>query len=180
MAEPDFVRRTRSSYDALADDYAEWIRDELAAKPLDRAVLGGFAELVRTAGVGPVADVGCGSGRVTAHLAGLGLSVFGIDLSPRMVAAARRAYPGLRFSVGSMTAGALSRGRRSRGLTRLPLAAAGPRGGAAGPGRPCGHGSRASPTWTATSRKDTAGLRAGPQTFPRPSVTSGTSTFHTR
>jgi SAM-dependent methyltransferase len=104
VTEPDFVRRTRQSYDALADDYAEWIRDELAAKPLDRALLGVFAELVRAAGAGPVADVGCGSGRVTAHLAGLGLSVFGIDLSPHMVAVARRTYPGLRFREGSMTA----------------------------------------------------------------------------
>jgi SAM-dependent methyltransferase len=102
--EPDFVERTRHSYDTLADDYAEWIRDELASKPLDRALLGGFAELVRAAGVGPVADIGCGSGRVTAHLDGLGLSVFGIDLSPRMVAVARRTYPGLRFDEGSMMA----------------------------------------------------------------------------
>lgn len=104
MTEPDFVHRTRSSYDALADDYAVWIRDELAAKPLDRAVLGGFAELVRAAGAGPVADIGCGTGRVTAHLNGLGLSVFGIDLSPRMVAIARSTHPDLRFDAGSMTA----------------------------------------------------------------------------
>ncbi len=100
VREPDFVRRTRESYDTTADDYAGWIRDELAAKPLDRAVLAGFAELA----AGPVADVGCGPGRVTAHLDGLGLSVFGLDLSPRMVAVARRTYPGLRFDVGSMLA----------------------------------------------------------------------------
>ncbi|WP_461144034.1 class I SAM-dependent DNA methyltransferase [Salinifilum aidingensis] len=96
------MRRTRWSYDAGADAYASWIRGELAAKPVDRAVLGGFAELVRTAGTGPVADVGCGTGRITAHLSGLGLEVFGVDLSPRMLAAARREHPGLRFSEGSM------------------------------------------------------------------------------
>jgi ubiquinone/menaquinone biosynthesis C-methylase UbiE len=39
---------------------------------------------------------------VTAHLERLGLSVSGIDLSPEMIAAARRRYPGLRFEVGSM------------------------------------------------------------------------------
>nr|WP_019854343.1 methyltransferase domain-containing protein [Actinopolyspora mortivallis] len=33
-----------------------------------------------------MADVGCGPGRVTAHLGALGLSVFGMDLSPEMVA----------------------------------------------------------------------------------------------
>ncbi|PXY19964.1 methyltransferase [Prauserella coralliicola] len=100
MSEPDFLARTRASYDTIAADFAGWIEDELAAKPLDRAVLSGFAEL---AGSGLVADVGCGTGRVTAHLHGLGLRVFGIDLSPGMVAQARGRHPDLRFEVGSMT-----------------------------------------------------------------------------
>jgi SAM-dependent methyltransferase len=98
VTEPDFLARTRDSYDATADDFAVWIARELSAKPLDRAMLDGFAALV----TGRVADIGCGSGRVTAHLDGLGVSAFGIDLSPRMVAAARRTYPGLRFVAGSM------------------------------------------------------------------------------
>ncbi|MFI0357128.1 class I SAM-dependent DNA methyltransferase [Actinomadura sp. 9N407] len=100
--DPDFLRATRASYDALAADYADWIRDELAAKPLDRAMLDAFAELVRAGGAGPVADIGCGPGRITAYLHGLGLPAFGIDLSPEMIASARRAYPDLRFEVGSM------------------------------------------------------------------------------
>jgi SAM-dependent methyltransferase len=104
VTEPDFLRATRAAYDAAATQYAEWIRGELAAKPLDRAMLAGFAELVQASGGGPVADVGCGTGRVTAHLHGLGLSVFGVDLSPRMVAVARQAHSDLRFEVGSMLA----------------------------------------------------------------------------
>ena len=104
MTEPDFLRNTRASYDAVATAYAERLRDELAAKPLDRAMLAGFAEVVRATGAGPVADVGCGAGRVTAYLDGLGLPVFGIDLSPGMIEVARRTYPGLRFEVGSMLA----------------------------------------------------------------------------
>lgn len=111
MDEPDFLARTRRSYDVAAEDYAVWIAPELAAKPLDRALLSGFAELVRTAGNGPVADIGCGPGRITDHLAGLGLPVFGIDLSPGMVAAARARYPELRFDVGSMTGLDLDDGR---------------------------------------------------------------------
>jgi len=96
----DYLDATRRSYDATADDYAEWIRGELAAKPFDRSVLAVFAELVR----GPVADVGCGTGRITSHLAGLGVDVSGVDLSPGMLAAARRAFPDLTFTEGTMTA----------------------------------------------------------------------------
>ncbi|GAA2549850.1 class I SAM-dependent methyltransferase [Pseudonocardia hydrocarbonoxydans] len=100
VGESEHVRRTRESYDAVAADYVPWARDDLAARPLDRALLGWFAELV---GDGPVVDVGCGGGRITAHLHALGVDASGIDLSPRMVDLARAAHPGLRFSVGSMT-----------------------------------------------------------------------------
>ena len=85
MTESDFLRRTRASYDALAADYAEWIRDELEAKPLDRALLGGFAELVQAAGAGPVADIGCGAGPYVARINGAGKRCIGIDLDPRAV-----------------------------------------------------------------------------------------------
>jgi SAM-dependent methyltransferase len=102
VSEPAFLRRTRQSYDAIADYYAGWARDELAVKPLDRAMLAAFAELVRDSG--PVADIGCGTGRVTAHLTALGVPVHGIDLSPGMLAAARREHPDLRFAEGSMLA----------------------------------------------------------------------------
>jgi SAM-dependent methyltransferase len=102
VTEPDFLRATRASYNAVAADYARRFGNELAAKPLDRAMITGFAELVRAAGAGQVADVGCGTGRVTAFLDGLGLRASGIDLSPQMVAVARQSHPGLRFEVGSM------------------------------------------------------------------------------
>ncbi|MCT6778249.1 methyltransferase domain-containing protein [Streptomyces sp. CS7] len=104
---PDFLHATRTSYDAMAPAYVDFARGELAAKPLERALLSTFAELVAAGGGGlPVADVGCGTGRVTEHLHGLGrgLDVFGIDLSPQMVAVARREHPGLRFEEGSMLA----------------------------------------------------------------------------
>lgn len=104
MTEPSYLRATRAAYDTVAVDYAERLRTELAAKPVDRALLAAFAELVQAAGGGPVADLGCGPGRVTAHLRALGLSAFGVDLSPAMIAVARRAHPDLRFDEGSMTA----------------------------------------------------------------------------
>lgn len=94
---------TRASYDRVAEDYDRLLRDELASMPFDRAMLGVFAERVLDGGGGLVGDLGCGPGRITTYLEKLGLDAFGIDLSPRMVAVARQAYPALRFEVGSMT-----------------------------------------------------------------------------
>lgn len=102
MAEADFLRSTRDSYDVLADQLAEAWRGELDKKPYDRAMLSVFAETILGAGNGPVADVGCGAGRITATLHEAGLDAEGIDLSPGMLAAARRDHPGLRFTVGDM------------------------------------------------------------------------------
>ncbi|MGX4690501.1 class I SAM-dependent DNA methyltransferase [Streptomyces sp. JNUCC 63] len=98
----DFLTTIRAFYDAVAEDYAERFRGDLAAKPLERALLAAFAELVGAGG--QVADLGCGPGRVTAYLDSLGLSVFGVDLSASMLAVARRENPGLRFEQGSMPA----------------------------------------------------------------------------
>ncbi len=109
MSEPSFMSATRVAYDLVAADYAELLDGELAKSPFDRAMLGAFAELVEPH-LGVVADIGCGPGRVTDHLDSLGLEIFGIDLSPEMVAVARRAYPRLRFDVGSMTDLALADG----------------------------------------------------------------------
>ncbi len=95
-----FLDTTRTFYDTIAEDYAGLHRARGAGTPLDRALMGAFAELVGPEG--EVADLGCGPGRVTAHLASLGLRVFGLDLSPAMLAIARREHPDLRFEQGSM------------------------------------------------------------------------------
>ena len=102
MTEPSYLTATRTAYDTVAVDYARLLRTQLDEQPLDRAMLATFAELVRAAAVGPVADLGCGPGRVTAHLHGLGVPVFGVDLSPRMVSVARQTYPELRFEEGRL------------------------------------------------------------------------------
>ncbi|TDB79949.1 class I SAM-dependent methyltransferase [Micromonospora sp. KC721] len=104
MTEPSFLTRTRAAYDTMAVRYTEFTRDELAARPLERALLAAFAELVGADGGGRVLDVGCGNGRVARHLRDLGLDVEGVDLSPGMITEARRLHPDLRFTVGSMLA----------------------------------------------------------------------------
>jgi SAM-dependent methyltransferase len=94
---------TRAAYDAVAVQYAEIFRGYLDEAPVDRALINAFADLVRP-GSRPVADLGCGPGRLTAYLRSLDLTAFGIDLSPTMIELARREYPDLRFEEGSMTA----------------------------------------------------------------------------
>ncbi|MFJ8634326.1 class I SAM-dependent DNA methyltransferase [Streptomyces sp. NPDC093568] len=99
-----FLESTRASYDAIAPAYTDRFSDWRAdSAPLDRSLVDAFAELAREHAPAPVADLGSGPGSVTAHLDALGTPVFGVDLSPRMVNLARRAHPGLRFHVGSMT-----------------------------------------------------------------------------
>ncbi|WNI33914.1 methyltransferase domain-containing protein [Streptomyces sp. ITFR-6] len=99
----NWLADTRASYDTVAGSYADQVRNLLDDTPEERAVLALFAARVRENGEGPVADVGCGPGRITAHLHGLGVDAFGIDLSPGMIEVARRDHPGLRFECGSMT-----------------------------------------------------------------------------
>ena len=106
MEQPADLETVRESYDRVADAYVELGMGRLEPEPWLRAVLAAFAESVR--GLGPVLDVGCGPGTVTAHLAELGVDAAGVDLSPRMVEHARRQYPGLPFSVASATELALA------------------------------------------------------------------------
>ncbi|MFD7450547.1 class I SAM-dependent methyltransferase [Kitasatospora sp. NPDC059827] len=105
-----YLSTTADAYDALAERYADHVKDGLARLPLDRSFVAAFADLVRenvanASGSAPmVADLGCGPGYLTAALREWGLDAFGVDLSPALVAIARRTYPHLRFEVGSMDA----------------------------------------------------------------------------
>jgi SAM-dependent methyltransferase len=95
-------RDLQAGYSRVAGEYAARIYDELAHKPLDRALLDRFAERVR--GVGPVCDLGCGPGQVARYLHDRGVDVLGVDLSPGMVAQAQRLNPGISFQTGNMLA----------------------------------------------------------------------------
>ncbi|MER5636719.1 class I SAM-dependent methyltransferase [Kitasatospora sp. NPDC002227] len=98
----DHQDETRAAYDGVVELYAALFADRLQGQPFARAMIGNFAELVHATGNPRVADVGCGPGHLTAMLHDLGLDAFGLDLSPGMVAHARRAHPALRFQEARM------------------------------------------------------------------------------
>ncbi|MEU7279345.1 class I SAM-dependent methyltransferase [Streptomyces sp. NPDC045431] len=121
MVEHDALSATRAAYDTAAATYAELFRDSLRDRPLDRAILGAFAEVVAAGEAGEVADLGCGPGHVTAYLADLGLAAFGVDASPAMIELARQAHPDLRFEVGSMAALDIADGELGGVLSRWSI-----------------------------------------------------------
>jgi len=90
----------RSSYDAVSEEYAARIYDELAHKPFDRELLDKFGSSVRNKGT--ACDIGCGPGHIARYLREQGVEVCGIDLSPEMVRVATRLNPGITFSEGNM------------------------------------------------------------------------------
>ena len=90
----------RQSYDQVADEYARRISGELQHKPFDREVLNRFAAAV--IGRGEVCDMGCGPGHIARYLRDAGATIFGLDLSPRMLEQARRLHPDISFREGNM------------------------------------------------------------------------------
>jgi SAM-dependent methyltransferase len=98
----DAIRSIRESYDRVADEYTRHIFDELQSKPLDRQLLTQFAAEI--AGRGRVCDLGCGPGHVARYLRDAGVTVFGLDLSTRMLEQARKLNPDIRFTEGNMLA----------------------------------------------------------------------------
>jgi SAM-dependent methyltransferase len=86
--------------------YAQLVGTRVSAAfegPVDRALLAAFVEFVGVTAA-PVADVGCGPGRVAAFLAARGLDVVGVDVSQAMLAVARDAHPDIRFEQGWLSA----------------------------------------------------------------------------
>ena len=93
--------RVLAAYDAVAATYADHLADEWDGRlALEEWLL---ARAVERAGEHPVVEVGCGPGHLTAHLAALGADATGLDLSPAMVAEARRRHP--RAPTRSVTSG---------------------------------------------------------------------------
>jgi hypothetical protein len=114
----------RRSYDAVAEKYADGFRDELAYKPLDRALL---TCLIEQTGQGaPIADLGCGPGHVSGWLASHGATAVGIDLSADMIAVPAGTVPapssarGTSWSCPRATASSGRPSRSTRSSTLSP------------------------------------------------------------
>jgi SAM-dependent methyltransferase len=101
--DPLDLRSVRHAYDTVAEDYAARLPDTRAESPLDLAMVDAFAETVTSGEAGRMLDAGCGTGRMSRYLTARGCRVEGVDLSPGMVAMARRDSPGLTFTAGSLT-----------------------------------------------------------------------------
>ncbi len=101
VEQPADLDAVRASYDRVADNYVEMNLGDIRTHPWLQAAMDGFAASVR--GLGPVLDVGCGPGTVTAYLSQRGLDVSGVDLSPRMIEHAQRLHPEQQFAVASAT-----------------------------------------------------------------------------
>jgi SAM-dependent methyltransferase len=96
------IETIREDYDHIAGEYARRMFRELDAKPFDREQLTRFAGDVMQHGA--VCDLGCGPGHVARYLRDSGADVFGLDLSPKMVAQARQLNPDIEFREGNMLA----------------------------------------------------------------------------
>jgi uncharacterized protein YceH (UPF0502 family) len=93
-------QRVRASYDAVAPAYAEHLVDELLGQqPFECWLLDRVAA---HADGRPVVEVGSGPGHVTAYLAEAGADATGLDLSPGMVAEARKRFPDGDYQVGDL------------------------------------------------------------------------------
>jgi SAM-dependent methyltransferase len=92
-----------AAYDAVAEEYAERFADHISVDVTERWVVDLFGRLCRDAGNETIVDLGCGPGRITAHLARAGNRAMGVDVSAEMIRIARSRAPRLEFQVGAMT-----------------------------------------------------------------------------
>jgi SAM-dependent methyltransferase len=104
LAQWDPIDKIRTSYDLVAERYANELADDMIKRPFERGLFVAFVELVQALGPGLVGDLGCGPGHVSKHLTYLGLEMFGVDISQAMIAQARRKHPTGRFRIASMLA----------------------------------------------------------------------------
>ena len=85
--------KVRASYDQVAETYADELSDELAHRPLERALLAALPELAGLRDLpGIVADLGGGPGHVARHLRAHGVDTVLVDLAPAMATIGRHRH----------------------------------------------------------------------------------------
>jgi SAM-dependent methyltransferase len=90
----------QTSYDRVAQRYAQEYFEELNRKPYDCELLDLFAERVK--GRGAVCEIGCGPGQIARYLKDKGTDVHGLDLSQEMVNCAGELNGDITFRQGNM------------------------------------------------------------------------------
>jgi 2-polyprenyl-6-hydroxyphenyl methylase/3-demethylubiquinone-9 3-methyltransferase len=91
------------SENSISDEYFQLVVSRERAMDADYAARRALVKLskLRTPSPGEsIVDIGCGTGRVTAAFANLGLQATGIDIVPEFVDVARREHPRATFAVG--------------------------------------------------------------------------------
>jgi SAM-dependent methyltransferase len=98
----DRAAKTQSSYDALAEEYAKRISNELDHRPRERELLERFAARCRNHGM--ISDLGCGPGHITSYVRGFNPDVIGLDFSLGTLIQARGRHSEIIFIQGDMLA----------------------------------------------------------------------------
>ncbi|WP_375504896.1 class I SAM-dependent DNA methyltransferase [uncultured Jatrophihabitans sp.] len=96
------TEQVRSTYDAVAEVYAARFPSTEPEQPIDLAMIDHFLSVL-PAGGAQVLDSGCGTGRMSRYVSDRGCRVRGVDLSPGMIAVARREHADISTQVASIT-----------------------------------------------------------------------------
>jgi SAM-dependent methyltransferase len=95
--------RSSRSWDPVADWYAGWAGRDGSRHHKQLAIPLAMELLTPKPGEA-IADLGCGPGVMAPHIAAAGAALTGIDLSPKLIALARRHHHGSgRFHIGDVT-----------------------------------------------------------------------------
>jgi len=86
-------------FEQMYQDYEDPWHQSKEEWASDKAVA---IHLMRKLGVKRVIELGCGLGQFTAKIAGAGLTVLGVDISPTAIDKARIKYPACEFRVGDI------------------------------------------------------------------------------
>jgi len=92
------TERAAAAYGDRAAEYVQAVGTMEDTAPQDRALVERWA----SSSEGPLLDLGCGPGQWTAHLAGRGHDVQGMDPAPGFLEIARRSHPAVRFRHGGV------------------------------------------------------------------------------